>query len=616
MASAFVALIFFLLNFVQNLSAQDQKRHVCPTTFQCGTLGTFGYPLTTAFNPTCGICVINCTDTTPTIGLSPTGPWYEIKNSFSNNRSFLVSDALLEYVVNSDTCDAFKGKTISLPKSTAVIITTLWNETFWKCKRNFNLSSKGSFLRILKCRDYNIYHSNNSSEDGSKFSDCKSFKYPKFLIVELSDKCSHCVSKGGYCQETKPDKFQCINNRKERRRFRLLLGLGISGGIVVIIIFGLLFWCSKKIKLRSLELASGNNSKQTMRMKTNLEGSKVYFTVPVFSYSELEEATKNFDPSNELGDGGFGTVYYGKLKDRREVAVKRLYERNCRQIELYMNEIEILACLRHQNLVTLYGCTSRRSRELLLVYEYVPNGTVADHLVGDQAMCATLTWPVRMRIAIETATALSYLHASDVIHRDVKTQNILLDNNFSVKVADFGLSRLFPMDVTHISTAPQGTPGYLDPEYHQCYQLTDKSDVYSFGVVLVELISSMPAVDLTRKEDEINLSYYAMKRIQCCAFDDLVDKRLGFDSNYKVKRMITLVAELAFQCLQHKKEFRPSMDEVLETLRRIDSADYGVLKSIEKEDSADYKKSIEKEDSDAWLLSNAENLPSPNSVVM
>lgn len=389
----------------------------------------------------------------------------------------------------------------------------------------------------------------------------------------------------------------------ERRKLKLLLGLGISGGSIVIVVLVLLLWYLKKKKFRSQGLASGNIPKQTLRMNTNLEGSKVYFSVPVFSYSELEEATKSFDPSRELGDGGFGTVYYGKLKDGREVAVKRLYERNCRQLELYMNEIEILACLRHQNLVSLYGCTSRRSRELLLVYEYVPNGTVADHLNNDQTMCGTLTWPVRMRIAIETATALSYLHASDVIHRDVKTRNILLDNNFSVKVADFGLSRLFPMDVTHISTAPQGTPGYLDPEYYQCYQLTDKSDVYSFGVVLVELISSLPAVDISRKEDEINLSFYAMKRIQCCAFDELVDKRLGFESNYMVKRMITLVAELAFQCLQHKKEFRPSMDEVLETLKKIDSADYEVHKAEEKEEN------------DVWLLRNTEDLPSPNSVM-
>ncbi|XP_028095217.1 LEAF RUST 10 DISEASE-RESISTANCE LOCUS RECEPTOR-LIKE PROTEIN KINASE-like 1.1 [Camellia sinensis] len=208
-----------------------------------------------------------------------------------------------------------------------------------------------------------------------------------------------------------------------------------------------------------------------------------------------------------------------------------------------MNEIQILTSLRHPNLVTLYGCTSHLSQELLLVYEYIPNGTVADHLRGDRANVGSLTWPIRMNIAIETASALAYLHASDIIHRDIKTNNILLDNNFCVKVADFGLSKLFPNDVTHVSTGPQGTPGYVDPEYHQCYQLTDKSDVYSFGVVLVELISSMPAVDITRHKQDINLSILAINRIQNSTLDELVDPTLGFKSDSSIERMITWVAE-------------------------------------------------------------------------
>lgn len=227
--------------------------------------------------------------------------------------------------------------------------------------------------------------------------------------------------------------------------------------------------------------------------------------------------------------------------------------------------------------MSLYGCTSRHSRELLLVYEYISNGTIACHLHGELAKPDILPWSIRIKIAIETATALAYLHASGIIHRDVKTSNILLDNNFCVKVADFGLSRLFPEDVTHVSTAPQGTPGYLDPEYHQCYQLTSKSDVYSFGVVLIELISSKPAVDISRSRDEINLSTLATKKIQESAIGELVDPCLGFDEDNEVNRMIVSVAELAFQCLQKDKELRPSMEEVLDELRRIESGNDGVV---------------------------------------
>ncbi|XP_019105158.1 LEAF RUST 10 DISEASE-RESISTANCE LOCUS RECEPTOR-LIKE PROTEIN KINASE-like 1.2 [Beta vulgaris subsp. vulgaris] len=343
------------------------------------------------------------------------------------------------------------------------------------------------------------------------------------------------------------------------------IGIGAAAGCLFITITLFVFVRSKK----DYHSSSFLPSQKISQLSTSVEEKSSYFGAQLFSYEELQQATNSFEFSKELGKGGFGTVYYGKLQDGREVAIKRLYEKHSKQVAQFMNELEILTRLDHHHLVKLYGCTTRRSRELLLVYEYVPNGTVADHLHVKQPESRPLPWPVRLRIAIETASALAYLHASDVIHRDVKTKNILLDANYSVKVADFGLSRLFPLDVSHISTTPQGSPGYVDPEYHQCYQLTNKSDVYSFGVVLAELISGKSAVDRNRSRHEINLSSMATDRILKRAWTEFVDPKLAFELDCKVREEVVAVADLTFRCLEATSDSRPSMDEVLECLRNV-----------------------------------------------
>ncbi|KAL1540677.1 LEAF RUST 10 DISEASE-RESISTANCE LOCUS RECEPTOR-LIKE PROTEIN KINASE-like 1.3 [Salvia divinorum] len=424
-----------------------------------------------------------------------------------------------------------------------------------------------------------------------------------------SQSCSECRASGGRCgYDLAANKTLCycphppyVSNAcapssppisKGNTNTARTIGICIGGAVLAGIGLGwLAFHCKQKRKqmLSSKEVSSSSPSMKGLLSlpssnhsnsipsypspKSDFGRGSSYFGVQVFSCTELEEATNKFDPSRQLGDGGFGTVYYGLLSDGRVVAVKRLYENNFKRAEQFINEVEILARLRHQYLVILYGCTSRRSQELLLVYEYVANGTVADHLHGKRAKSGLLSLPIRMQIAVETADALSYLHRSDCIHRDVKTSNILLDNDFHVKVADFGLSRLFPSNVTHVSTAPQGTPGYVDPEYYQCYQLTEKSDVYSFGVVLIELISSLQAVDTNRHRQDINLSNMAVNKIQNHTLHELVDSSLGFHTNSSARRMVTLVSELAFRCLQQEKDMRPSMQQVLDALKGIQNED-------------------------------------------
>ncbi|XP_028786460.1 LEAF RUST 10 DISEASE-RESISTANCE LOCUS RECEPTOR-LIKE PROTEIN KINASE-like 1.2 [Neltuma alba] len=399
------------------------------------------------------------------------------------------------------------------------------------------------------------------------------------VVVQLSNDCASCVSDKGICRLNSTGEFYCL---KERRAWKLGLLIGVPSGTVVIIIGLVVILLRNKRRHKSLGSQNQSRTIESDNAHSNviLEGRHIYFKFPVFSYEELEEATNKFDQSRELGSGGFGTVYYGKLKDGREVAVKRLFERNsC--VQQFMNEVKILTRLRHKNLVSLYGCTSRTSRELLLVYEYIPNGTLGCHLHGNLAKPSSLSWPLRMRIAIETANALSYLHASGIVHRDVKSSNLLLDHHFCVKVADFGISRLFPMFVSHVSTAPAGSPGYLDPEYYQFCELTEKSDVYSFGVVLIELISSKPAIIVTRAKDKISLANMAVKKIQRRAFTELIDPSLCFESDDKVKEMIISVANLAFQCLQRDGELRPSMDKVVEFLQKIENGKDDYLKHLE-----------------------------------
>ncbi|CAL9216332.1 unnamed protein product [Arabidopsis halleri] len=567
METVSVLLFFFL--FLLVAEARGTYRRGCDY-FTCGEFD-FKFPFFSTTMPSrCGLFKLNCSANIPEIQLEKDGQWYKVK-SVSQANTITITDPRLNQSLTTGSCSDLSN--FSIPDSPWLNLTTLY-----KC----NNSSRKNGFSYANCggEGSSLYYNLGDDHD---VSGCSPIKTPESWVpprngnqsdvnatfslhIELPRNCFRCHNNGGECTMVK-DSYRCVGANTEQKGYHkeMRLGLAIGGPVILIIILVALFAIIHRNYRRKdgSELSRDNS-------KSDVEFSHVFFKIPIFSYKELQAATDNFSKDRLLGDGGFGTVYYGKVRDGREVAVKRLYEHNYRRLEQFMNEIEILTRLHHKNLVSLYGCTSRRSRELLLVYEFIPNGTVADHLYGENTPHqGYLTWSMRLNIAIETASALAYLHASDIIHRDVKTTNILLDGNFGVKVADFGLSRLLPSDVTHVSTAPQGTPGYVDPEYHRCYHLTDKSDVYSFGVVLVELISSKPAVDISRCKSEINLSSLAINKIQNHATHELIDQNLGYATNEGVRKMTTMVAELAFQCLQQDSTMRPTMEQVVQELKGI-----------------------------------------------
>ncbi|GJR98567.1 wall-associated receptor kinase-like protein 14 [Tanacetum coccineum] len=293
-------------------------------------------------------------------------------------------------------------------------------------------------------------------------------------------------------------------------------------------------------------------------------------TIPIYTYKEIEKATDSFSEKQRLGTGAYGTVYSGKLHNGEWVAIKRIKHRaEGDNIDQVMNEIKLLSSVSHPNLVRLLGCSVDKDDQIL-VYEFMPNGTLSQHLHKERGN--GLPWPVRLTIATETAQAIAYLHSNldpPIYHRDVKSSNILLDYDFKTKVADFGLSRLGIMESSHVSTAPQGTPGYLDPEYHQNFHLSDKSDVYSFGVVLIEIITAFKALDFSRPHNEVTLASLAVDRIKKNCLDEIIDPSLEPNKDAWTISSIHKVAELAFKCLAFHSEMRPSMTEVATELEQI-----------------------------------------------
>ncbi|XP_062193655.1 wall-associated receptor kinase 2-like [Phragmites australis] len=349
----------------------------------------------------------------------------------------------------------------------------------------------------------------------------------------------------------------------------LIIGIAVgSGAGSILVVLSTIFMTQRfrhmkamKLKQKYFKQNRGQLLQQLVSQRADIAERMI---IPV---DEVAKATNNFDKARELGGGGHGIVYKGILSDLHVVAIKKSKISIQKEIDEFINEVAILSQVNHRNVVKLFGCCLE-TEVPLLVYEFIPNGTLYHHLHVEGPI--SLSWGNRLRIATETASAISYLHSSvsiPIIHRDIKSSNILIDDLLTSKVSDFGASRFIPMDKTGLTTRVQGTIGYLDPMYFYKGRLTEKSDVYSFGVILVEMLTRKKPFSYLSSEGDGLVAHFVSLLVEGNVAK-ILDPQVKEEGGKEVQE----VAELAASCIKLSGEDRPTMRQVEHKLQSLQAS--------------------------------------------
>ncbi|KAF7847815.1 hypothetical protein BT93_L2549 [Corymbia citriodora subsp. variegata] len=393
------------------------------------------------------------------------------------------------------------------------------------------------------------------------------------LNCAKNSKSSFCYCPNGYAEGGLRNGLNCMPDQK-KFPFKLVLVIGASIGMGFLCLSLISYWLYRYLRKQKDRIVKQKLFEQNggLLLQQKFAPYGRDRRAAIFSEEDLRRATDNYSQSRVLGQGGFGTVYKAMLLDGTIVAVKKSKTINRCQIEQFINEVVVLSQVNHRNIVKLIGCCLE-TKLPLLVYEFIPNGTLSQHIHQQDKDCS-LSWGDRFRIACEVAGAVAYMHSAasnPIYHRDIKPSNILLDDKYTAKISDFGTSRPIPFDKTHLTTAVQGTFGYLDPEYFQSSQFTDKSDVYSFGVVLIELLTGQKPTSFSEDDEGRHLIARFILLMKECRLAEILDPVVASEAK---NEEVLAVAMLAMRCLRWNGRKRPTMREVameLEGLRQSQS---------------------------------------------